>query len=265
MTGKLQKALIIAVIVLISIFGVLFLINNQKPQDSLLALQQNKPPEIKGCVDLDRQAYNIPEAVFEQLPKPPKCFSSMIQAFNNSQFSDDFFFTQQFFLQPEFYPNFKEQGLSYWLNPNATHYGAIGYGAFPSEKEIKAKAGESYKARFFIHSSFGVRTFQGIRLEPEFENPENAEFVKVILDKESNEGFLLGPSFPKFDSEWAKAFNAEVIVSPAAPKKQIIIFLKAKNQSPEQALEWQKSRENYYNATDFVGERTAARLVIQIE
>jgi len=220
--------------------------------------------DINGCIDLNRSSYNLPNAVFEALPPPPKCFVSIIQAYANGKFSDSGFFSKQFFSQPEFYSNFETQGLQYWENPVATHYGAIGYGSFPGSVSLSAKQGETVETRFFFHSGFGVRSFQGMRLEPEFENPADAQFVQVSLDEESQNGFLLGPSFPKFDKDWAKAVEVKIIILPGAVQKTVKIFLKTR--APDSLLEeqWRNSHSLYYNATDFVGSMPVMQAILQI-
>ncbi|MDD5163372.1 MAG: hypothetical protein PHD95_04150 [Candidatus ainarchaeum sp.] len=221
--------------------------------------------EIAGCIDLNRDSYNIPPAVFESLPKPPKCFDSIMQLYREGKFSDDFFFTKEFFLQPEFYPAFLEGGIQYWKNPVATHWGAVGFGASSFDREITAKAGSKTKTRLFLHSGFGVRSFQGLKIFAEFENPEDSAFAKIKLDSETSSGFLLGPSFPKFDEKWARQIDSEIEVMQNAQPKQIVMLLKTKAPEEKQALEWKNQYSNYYNATDFVGEKTVARITLTIQ
>lgn len=221
---------------------------------------------IKGCVDLDRSSYKIPPAVFESLPAAPKCFWSLVKRYQNKQFLDDSFFTPSFFLQPEFYPTFESQGLSYWLSPNATHWGAVGYGYFPSNKVLKGKQEETIHVRFFFHSGFGVRTFQGLRLEPFFENEVDQNKVVVTLDSESQNGFWLGPSFPKFDSHWAKAVDVTILILPSALPGDVSFSLKTKPPFPDGAQAWSTLfGKSYYNATDFVGEQSIMRVDLKIE
>ncbi|MDD5148555.1 MAG: hypothetical protein PHH08_03770 [Candidatus ainarchaeum sp.] len=257
-------ALLAAVLLIAGAFAVLFIKQGETEKNGNNFMQENSG-KIIGCIDLNRQSYNLAQAVFESLPSPPKCFASIMQLRNRGEFSDDFFFTKEFFLQPEFYPVFLQNGMEYWTSPTATHWGAIGFGCFPYEKTIKIKPGSAAKTRLFLHAGFGVRTFQGMRIVPEFENSEDAEFVKITLDRESEEGFLLGPAFPKFDSGWAKAIDAEIGVLKNPAKKTIKIFLKTKSPEEKQALEWQKKYANYYNATDFVGEKIISSITISTE
>lgn len=257
--------LAIAVVIVIGMVAFFF------PQKGNPALpsQPNIPPNFSGtienCLYLDRNSYGIAPAVFEALPKPPKCFLSFVQLYHSQKFSDDFFFSPNFFLQPEFYPNFERDGLPYWQNPIATHWGAIGFGSYPFERSLTAKPGETVRTRFFFHSGFGVRTFQGMRLGPEFENASDEQWVKVELDSESKNGFLLGPSYPKFDENWAKAIDVQLTVLPNAPPSTIRILLKTRAPTAEKLAEWRsKKGKQYYNATDFVGEQTAMRIVLQV-
>lgn len=219
---------------------------------------------IVGCKDLNRNAYRIPSAVFEELPKPPKCFSSIVERYHAQQFSDDFFFTHPFFSQPEFYPSFARDGLLYWTNPITTHWGAIGFGAFPSEQKVLIQPGQTVKTRFFFHSGFGVRTFQGLRLEPLFENPSAKEWMVIELDSESQNGFVLGPSFPKFDANWVKPVDVQITLLPNAPVQQMSFFLVTQSPSAEKAEQWSTRYPNYYNGTSFVGSQNAVRVRLEI-
>ena len=162
-----------------------------------------------------RASYNLSPAIFSDLPEPPKDFSKIVSLYHNREFRDDMFFSEKYFLQPEFYPGFSKNGLNYWLNPPTTHYGAYGYGSFPNQKTIFLKTGERTKARFFFHSGYGVRTYQGIKLEPIFYNAENMDFFDVYIKEPV---FLLGPNFPKFEKNWAKDVSLEVFVKSGAPK-----------------------------------------------
>lgn len=219
---------------------------------------------ISGCVNLSRENYSLPPAVFENLPSAPACFVSLVERYHSQSFSDEYFFTPEFFLQPEFFPEFEKSGLDYWMNPLATHWGAVGYGSFPSEKKISIRSGEESRARIFLHSGFGVRTFQGASLRVEFENPSDEKWVSVSLDENSVNGFLLGPTFPKFDSRWVRPVDVLVRVSPGAPS--LTIPLRVRVLAPPAGMQDQWSRElgeKYYDATSYVGERVAFRVFIQ--
>jgi hypothetical protein len=259
---KIITIIFAAAVLSCAIFFAFFNFSQTAPAKAQEVFESN---EIAGCIDLNRDSYNVSRAVFELLPKPPKCFASIMQLYREGKFSDDFFFTKEFSLQPEFYPTFLESGIEYWTNPIATHWGAVGFGAFPFERKIIANAGSKAKTRFFLHSGFGVRSFQGVKIAVEFENPEDADFAKIKLDEESSNGFLLGPNFPKFDENWARQIDAEIEIAQNAQPKQIAILLKTKAPDKKQALEWKKQYSNYYNATDFVGEKTVSRIMLTIK
>lgn len=262
MNGKIIFAVIVLVLIVSAGALLIFLTPKTTPTPALSL--ENVFEAIKGCKDLERN-YGIPEAVFEELPKAPKCFASIVELYHQGSFKDDFFFGENFFLQPEFYPKFAQAGLQYWTNPTSTHWGVIGFGSYPFERVLNVKAGSNARARFFLHSGLGVRSFQGLKIAAEFENPQDAGFASIALDSESSEGFLLGPSFPKLDSKWAKALGVEVSIPASSPQKTITVLFKTKAPSSEQSLEWSKSFEKYYDATSFVGEKTIAQLKIRIE
>ena len=223
----------------------------------------NSSERIHGCVDLNRESYGLTPAVFENLPVPPNCFVSVVQAYREQKFSDNFFFTPDFFLQPEFFASFEKNGLEYWKNPVATHWGVVGFGAFPTERALSIRPGQTIRTRFFFHSGFGVRTFQGVRLEPEWQGGIPAG-VEIGLDENSATGFLLGPAFPKFGAHWAKAVDVTVRALPFASSGDFSLVLKTKAPSESQKMQWQETLLRYFDATQFVGELPAMRLRLRV-
>ena len=233
-------------------------------------LENNLPErttnEIIGCIHLTRENYPILPAVFENLPSPPACFVTILEKYRAHEFTDELFFSSAFYLQPEFYPSFEKEGMEQWTNPITTHWGAVGYGSTPSDKSLIIQPGGEAHTRFFFHSGFGVRTFQGVLLQAVFENSEDEQWVQVEMDEESQRGFLLGPTFPKFHETWAKGVDVRVRVSPGAPAKTISFQIWVKTPSNEQKEKWilERGDSAYYDATSYVGERTVFRVNVQI-
>ena len=161
-----------------------------------------------------RKAYGFSQTVFSELPAPPTDFNKIVGLYQEGKFTDDFFFSEKYFFQPEFYPSFVKNGLGYWLNPSATHWAAYGYGSFPIKKTITVKQGEKGRARFFIHSGYGVRSYQGVGLKTVFSDEKAKDYFDVKID----EPFLLGPNYPKFERNWAKDVLVEISQKGNTPK-----------------------------------------------
>ena len=215
-----------------------------------------------NCENVDRAAYEVSPVVFAELPPLPRCFYSVVKKFHDHSFNDASFFSREYFLQPEFYPNFLEQGLSFWKTPDGERYGVVGFGAFPAEQTISLSPGSSKVIRVFVHSGFGVRSFQGMKLVPSFKTL--AQNVSVSLDEESEKGFLLGPSFPVFNENWAKSVDVLVSADASAPTHVVELVIKSSPPSSRDEVEWEQVNSLYYSATQFVGEQTVARVFIKV-
>lgn len=218
---------------------------------------------IFGCENVDRSTYAIDSRVFSDLPTPPACLTSVARAFEHHWFSDAFFFSPDYYLQPEFYPSFFTDGLSKWNTPVASQYGAVGFGAFPHVQTLRASPGSTTPVRVFFHSGFGVRSYQGVRLTAITEIPEDADEVIVSFDSSSQSGFLLGPSFPKFSPNWVVPVDMNVYVSPTVPFHRIVVSIDTipLEGSVSSALA-ESSPGTYYQSTDFIGSRTAFTLIV---
>ncbi len=246
-------------VILTVLFGFLFLLLNGQPDAGDSALLS----ELEGCSSPNRSSYGVVPSVFESLPPLPPCFFPLVHAYQSGSFTDGFFFDSSFYSQPEFYPNFESVGLKYWTQGAADRVGVVGVGLFPVASKVVLPREVDYDLRLFVHSSFGVRDFQMVRLEAVFQNPGDAQFARVSLDSGASEGFILGPTFPKFDSLWVRPINLTVHFSAGAPNREYPFLLRVvpvENQGFLTALpDWMI----VHDATQFTGVRTIARLVFQ--
>jgi len=198
-----------------------------------------------------RASYGLSPAIFSGLPAPPNDFNTIVPLYREGKFRDEFFFSEKYFLQPEFYPSFTRNGLAYWLNPDTTHYGAYGYGSYPLKKTVFIKAGESASARFFMHSGYGVRSFQGVLLEASVggSGGEGRNFFDVEI---KGPAFLLGPSFPKFERNWAKGIILEVSSATGTPASTYTIKVTASAPPLELSNKWRSESPGKYFDAGFV-------------
>ncbi|MDO8537585.1 MAG: hypothetical protein Q7S21_01750 [archaeon] len=250
-----KKYFIATIIAIILIAGIFFIFSGtEKNNPTGLVTAQGAT-----CINLDRSSYNLPNAIFSELPPAPKCFQSIVNAFHEGKFFDETFFGKEFFLQPEFYPNFLQHGLKQWIEPDAERWNIIGFGFFPSKANVSLKEKNKTTARIFVHSAYGIRTFQGMKIIAELADKTDEEFVSVSIKE--NE-FVLEPSYPKFEKNWAKAVDV-VIEKKKEFNKGIEINLKIVSPSDEMQEVWaQEFGSKYYNATEFLGEKSQVKIVV---
>ncbi len=88
-TGKKPKnktVLLLAALAMLALLVGFSPLQKQNP----ISPEPFSPEDNKGidnCVDLDRSSYGMPSAVFEELPKPPQCFFSIVNAYREQKFS----------------------------------------------------------------------------------------------------------------------------------------------------------------------------------
>lgn len=140
---------------------------------------------------------------------------------------------KKYYLRPEFYPNYN-------IFKNLTkgkQTGAYGYGAYSSEisfNTTRLSTDQYLDVYTFIHSAYGVGTYQGINLT--VKSPDGALF-KTIVDPSD---ILLSPvniTNPE-DSDWAYRIRIRIIAKKDIPSGEYIFKLKPGRISPEKQEEY---------------------------
>lgn len=208
-------------------------------------------------VAMQRPLYGLSPGVFSGLPGFPRDFNKMVSLYHSGEFSDELFFPEEYYLQPEFYPSFMGNGLKYWLEPATGYWAAHGYGSFPVKKTIAIKPGEKKAIAFFVHSGYGVRSFQGVALEIE---GTNNSYVEAEVVEPS---FLLGPNFPKFSNNWARKVLIKVFAKENASGEH---NFKVRVVRPAQELsdKWSQTEKRYYDAADITTGRPLFEFNVQV-
>lgn len=228
--------------------------------------QPEKPgvPSNASCSTPLRESYSVSPLIFQNLPPFPRCFFPVVREYQSNRFSDDYFFAPEYYLQPEFFPYFFPHGLSAWQNPSSTHYGAVGFGAFPQTKTISLAPAESASIRFFVHSGFGVHAYQGMRLESQTIPVQNQ--LELTLDPISRDGFLLAPTFPAFSREWVHPVDVNIFIPPSTPPGEYVVHFVSAPPASEVNSRWSLPPALlYFDATQFVGERSVFTLTVRVE
>lgn len=248
---------VILILLLLVASAVLFFLFFSSPSRPFFSIDS-----IAQCADINRTSYDLSPAIFSDLPSPPKCFSTIVNAYRSGQFTDTSFFSREYYLQPEFYPNFLTQGLFAWKLPPHTHYGATGYGSYPNYHTIHASSFSSPASiPFFVFTGFGVRSLQRMTLDVRFDNPSDANYFSVELDESSRSGFILGPTFPKFSSDWAHRASLTIIPRGSLPSHDVVILVRTIRTTS--ALEDSRSQGlPLFDSVDYTGERDVFRVII---
>lgn len=237
----------------------IFFLLQPKPQTMPLAvLPASEPREFEK---IDRSAYKIPLGVFSDLPEIPKDFLFIKSLFEENRIGLDFV-SAAYYLQPEFYPNFSSDGLPYWLKPEPERWGIVGYGVYPGDKAVSARPGETARVSTILRSGFGVRTFQGVRLEESL--PAGAEKFFAVKFREKT--FLLGPSYPSFSRDWAKKIEMEIDVSPETPKGNYVIGFDVARPPKELSDKWLQQYKGFYSeAAAFSQRKPLFQLFLEVK
>jgi len=212
----------------------IFSMNNSIPiTNPEVKLESNISPsptlEIK---DYRTSYYGLSKEIFSKLPPMPFDFEPTRDLFSTSQLSlKDL--GEEYYLQPEFYPNFKTSGVQLILDYPQDMEAKNGYGTYPSEYILKADKDGQYEVSFMVYSSWGVVSYQGIGLIPSYlatatmdQNyfPDGSrsvsqnvsyvkEHIKVISITPSE--LILSPSYAKWDLDWDE--QGRMIPTRSAP------------------------------------------------
>jgi len=189
-------------------------------------------------VDSQGKAVEKPvEEAFVDLPLMPEDFGETIHLMQEGNFDAVAKgLGEEYFKQPEFLPKFEEIGLNYWTKHDTTRWGREGFGIYPSDQTAVVSIGEEIELVAFVHTAYGVETFQGLSLYSFFPEEENAAGIFSV--KIEQENILLGPSYPIMDGNWMQKIVIKIKAKENAIPGDYLIGFNAG--SPEQDLskEW---------------------------
>lgn len=170
---------------------------------------------------------------FIELPAPPSDFFEVRNELMVGNFSDAESLEREYFEQPEFVPKFFENGLPYWKREKFDRKGMQGFGILAGEKQVRLKKGEEKQVFVFLHSAWGVETFQGISLAVE----GMPEGVKVEIEPVE---FLLSPTFPIIKQGWNHKVKIKIRVLESASAGNFVLSFTGKSPSSEKNKEWKE-------------------------
>jgi len=182
---------------------------------------------IIGLAVLGLLAYlnNQQPSLTQNLPAKPSDFVNMKHRLEVGQLNDVCIFTDNYFLQPDFYPTWDDTYNLFYEHHDYSRWGVHGYGVYPALQGITLsnfKQGESFPICAFLKTAGGVETWQGVKLVP-IEN----EYFKIEILNQDYENypnhFLLEPTFPEFSKNWAKKLEIKVTAKQNVPAGKYII------------------------------------------
>ena len=157
-------------------------------------------------VQADRPYYDFCACVFDDLPSYPDDLEEIADLFaqNNIESSH---LTPQYYLQPEFYPNWFKLCNTYY-SKNKTHYGIYGFHIYPSLYDVFAKKGDIITITAFLTNNFGISVKTGVSLNITYD--ESILEVEQITPK--NSYLLLNETYPKFNKDWVQKLTLRVTI-----------------------------------------------------
>ncbi len=194
---------------------------------------------------------NSEEEIFEQLPPPPEDFSEIAYLLASGRTYAIGGLSEEYFLQPEFYPGFKESGLKYWSEPDPKYWSTNGYGSYPGEQfdtlSHSGRRGE-FVAVVFFYTGYGVQTYQGLTFVPA---SDSLNYFDIKIEPDT---ILLTPVFPAFSSDWAHQIVITGKLKPDTPPGEYTIGLVVAPPPKEKRDEWGfKYRNLYFDAATAIG------------
>ena len=182
------------------------------------------------------QEIAVENQIYDNLPDKPANYDLVKRNFYDSQISDYSLISSEIFKQPDFYPTWERSGIPTYTNHDYDRWGVHGYGFFPGEQSlniINMSKGDTLEIYTWFHTSWGVETWQGVQLEPVY----NQDLFSVQITPNS---FVLGPTFPSFDSEWTHLikFTIEAKTHIQSGTYPISVMIKPPSKEFEDAWSW---------------------------
>lgn len=197
--------------------------------------QPNRDEYGTGKVEIggNIKEISIKDCIEKNLPKMPDdlWYYRHKLLLNKATSIDLINLTEDYYLQPEFIANtFTESGINRWKTIDVTRWTIYGYGTFPADQFTYTYPGEEFYVIAFFFSSFGVETYQGLKIIP--------VYPSSVIEREKGEGIivnqtlsnryikieiepkevLLEPTYPVFQKGWIKKVIIKVKVDENTPK-----------------------------------------------
>lgn len=175
-----------------------------------------KISDISSDILFSRPVYNnINTEVFSELPEYPKNFNIMKRDIYSGQIIELNKVNENIWKQPEFYPTWEQNGLTWFQNHDYSRWGVHGYGFFPAELSYTVSnmtSNDQLDVYSFLHTSWGIETWQGLKLIP---ISSNSNLFNVVVTPND---ILMDPTFPKLYENWTQKIHMQITAKQSIPK-----------------------------------------------
>lgn len=186
-----------------------------------------------------RPIYNgIESSVFNDLPDYPSNFVIIRRDVYSNQIIELNRISESIYKQPEFYPTWNTNGLMWFTHHDYSRWGVHGYGFFPGELNYNIhnmSKDDIINVYSFLHTSWGIETWQGIKLIPDILMKADTRYFDVTLTP--NE-VLLEPTFPKFYNNWSQIVNMQIVAKEQVPEGQYKFIIRFESPSNDNNNKW---------------------------
>lgn len=157
----------------------------------------------------------------------------------------------EYYIQPDFYLTWEDGRDIYYEDHDYSRWGVHGYGAYPGDIGFlikNLKEGDEITTCTFFKSSWGVETFQGVKLQP-----ITNEYFDVSVDPQI---ILLTPTFPIFDNEWVRVIKVKATVKKNVPvgEYKVGFTVVPPGESMDKEFTWRVLERELYEDIDYVDE-----------
>jgi hypothetical protein len=204
---------------------------------------------LQGAEDIKKRQTDLPAIFFKNLPPFPEDFYRVRILVLYGKISNLDIIGENYWKQPEFLPGFEDTAVPLIKNPQVGRWGAFGFGVYPGDTRVTASPGSEFVVKTFVHTSWLVETYQGVRLFPEYRKEVDLPYqdlqgsTKVTQDPEVVKNYfevsvdpelmVLEPAFPIVEKGWIQKLNVKVKVKPNTPPGTYVIGINAGAPSPE--------------------------------
>ena len=161
--------------------------------------------------------------------------------YNNITYTNISDIPEEYYKRPEFYPSYK----TYIDQTDKKQTASYGYGAYPGEisYNVKAlKASQYVDVYTFVHSSYSVGNYQGLKLS--LKSPDEELFETITEPSD----ILLSPLFlesQNISNNWTYRIKMKIVARKDIPDGRYVFKLSAGQPSSEKQREYMNMATNY--------------------
>lgn len=208
------------------------------------------------CCDLANE-----EDIFSELPSVPADFSVVAYDVSIGKLNQIGLLSEAFYKQPEFYSFIdqetgivnREFAFRPWSRPELNQWGDNGFQAYPSDQfdSIDLSGRKTFSAVVFVTNGWNIQNHVGVQL---VSDSESSKYFDITISEErtGQSYFLLGPTFPKFDNDWATKVVIEGTVKPGTPPGIYTIRVDPVAPASELAAKWADEHSGIYASYGFI-------------